>query len=263
MFENEGTEAVESGVEAESPSETPQETKGDSTPAKAEVESKPATDENVPFHKHPRWIERDNELKTERQARQKLEQSYQAMESRIAEMSKPKPAPVADKWAPLKERLKGIDPEFAEYVASLAPQAEIQEMREQEAQRQSESQRQYAVGAIERMHAENKVTGELAAFYNQQFEAAYMKDPKGFPQNVAAIYKQVHESATKLVEGIKRDTTQSYVKDKKSDAQGPASISKGKAVDSKGKFTYSKDPEEARAQMVSRFADKMRAAKAV
>lgn len=50
------------GVEEETPSESLPEKKEEEV-QETDDSKKEETDENVPFHKHPRWIERENELK--------------------------------------------------------------------------------------------------------------------------------------------------------------------------------------------------------
>lgn len=85
----EGTDpfaALEKETPSESPAENTPEEKEEETPAE-ETPAEPAPEaeeeEQIPFHKHPRWIERENELKEERQAREELEAEIASIKARI------------------------------------------------------------------------------------------------------------------------------------------------------------------------------------
>lgn len=252
MLENEGTESVDSGV-SESPS--PEVTSAPSTDSSQTThqhnasESQPKPDTQTPFHEHPRFKE------LVEQKNQFAEQSRK-MEAQLAEMqrqlqaSKPAPAKPAD---PMLERLKGIDPEFAAYMEKLSgTQAELQGLREWKQQLESDRIRTEAISTVNKLHSENKVPKELQDVYNTMIESRIVKMPNARIDDIPKVFKEVHEMYSKIIDGVKRSERESYLTGKKQDAAIPAPT-KGKPVTPSGKFEWSKNPDEARSQMVKRI----------
>lgn len=246
-LEQEGTEQIESGA-TESPS--PEATSSESTPAPqqnvATAEHKPDT--QTPFHEHPRWkevVEQKNQaLKETRQ----LQSQMAEMQKRFESMSKP--AKQAD---PMIERLKGVDPEFASYMEQIAgSKQDIQALREWQQRVETDRVRTEAVNSVNRLHEQNKVPENLRELYNTQLEQLVSKNPQARLEDIPVLFKQVHDQYSKIIDDIKRSERESYVKSKTKDAGLPASP-KGKAVTPSGKFEWSKNPDEAKAQMIQRI----------
>lgn len=258
MFE--GEEVVDTGAGTEASPEPSESTSTSAAPAKAEGSETKTNDtqDNVPFHKHPRWVERDNELKSEREARQRLERNYQEMERRLQDMAKPR-EPVVDKRSAMIERLKGIDPEFAEFVSGLAPTEEVKALREWKQQAEQQAERTRAYGELDRLHALHKVDGPLKDRYRLAIEAEVRANPHMTLSELPQIYKKVHDDYSAWIDGIKREANESYLKAKKTDSSVPGSQPKGTPVAAGKKSEWSKDPEVARSQLVQRVMQKRKA----
>jgi hypothetical protein len=261
MFE--GEEQINSGADIEaSPepqesSEKPTETAEAAAPKETKPES--TNEDNTPFHKHPRWIERDQELKAEREARRQLEQRYQDMERRIQEVSQPKGP---DKRSAMLERLKGIDPEFAEFVSGLAPQKELEDLRQWKQQYDAQQARQQVNTTIASLHSQNKVSEDLQPRYQLALEAKIRANPNARLEDLPSLYKEVHEDYSKWIDSIKRAERAAYTEAKKADAKIPASTSKGTQVSqNKPKSEWAKDKQEALSQVVQRTLAKRNASR--
>lgn len=252
-------EQIESGVQSEPSPEVQESQSAEQTPsepAKAASEDQQNQD-STPFHKHPRWIERDNELKAERQARQALEQRINSYESRLAELSKPSQA--QKEQDALIARLKGIDPEFGERIERLQSSTQdVAELKERLGRFEAEQARSQAVSTVMSLHSQNKVPAELQELYNEQLEAMYSRNPKAFLSDVQGQYNSIHEKLSKVIDSIKRSTTASYVADKKADAKAPTTPTKGKAVSPSKDEEFSSDPAEAKAQLIKRVLNQAR-----
>lgn len=244
---------VQSEVSSEPQSQPESQTGGDElqalSPEQKQPDSKP-----LPFHEHPRWQEMIAERNAEREARQSLESKYQELERRLqgqTQQSKP--------TNPLTERLKKADEEFGKsYEELLNLPKEIQEFKEWKRQMEVQNLRNQAMESINKLHDENKVDPNWRDVYNSQIELAVAKNPSLKISDLPQIYKGIHESFTKRLEGLKRSTTESYVKDKKTAASVPASPGKGKPVDPAKKSEFTGDPEADRALLVSRVMNKVR-----
>jgi hypothetical protein len=249
MFENESQE-----IEVEQPSDVQEDSSSES-----QVESQPEQQaakpeaKEVPFHEHPRWIERQNELVAERQARQALESRVAEMQRALQESSKPKPQD------PMYERLKGIDPEFADYMQGLktrAEKAEALEARLEQFERQQFTNS--AKSTFNELNTKNNVPAELASLYEQQLEAAYargeFKDIDGLKQ----AYDKIHDNFNKLLSAREKQAIEKYTTAKKQDASKPGAQPKGQPAGvNKGKI--SSDPYEARQQLVQAAVKQLRA----
>lgn len=205
---------------------------------------------DVPFHEHPRFKELVSQ-------KNQYADEIKQLQRQIAELGKPKESPKED---PLLARLKGIDPEFGARIEQLsATQQELQELRAWKQQMETERVREQAVRSIGEMHESNKVPSELRPMYEAMIEQKARANPNLGLKDLPSVYKEIHDSFSKYLEGTKRQVTESYVKGKKQDASLPASTSKGKAVDPGKAFQFSKNPEEARAQLISRVRQLSRA----
>lgn len=218
--------------------------------AEGQQEQTQARSNDVPFHEHPRFKELVSQ-------KNEYADQIKQLQRQIGELSRPKDLPKED---PLLTRLKGIDPEFgARFEQLSATQQELQELRTWKQQMETERVREQAVRSIGDMHESNKVPSELRPMYEAMIEQRARANPNLGLKDLPGVYKDIHDSFSKYLEGTKRQVTESYVKDKKKDASLPASTSKGKAVEPGKNFQFSKNPDEARAQLVSRITQLSRA----
>ena len=253
-IENEQIESTTSDVSPESSSETQETSTQEQQNAGAQAPVQQDSSANLPFHQHPRWIERDNELKAERAARQQLEQSIADMQKRFTEMQKAPAGP--DERTELLKRLEGIDPAFGKLISELVTTPkELQELKAWKQEYEAQQTRAQAVSTVSSLHEQNKVDGELKDLIN---EALVAMDAQGKIKNVQDIpraYKEVHERLSKYVDSIKRGVTASYVSDKKTDGKVPTSQPKGAPVKSQGnKIQFNtRDREAGLSQVVSQY----------
>lgn len=223
--------------------------------------------DTTPFHEHPRFkelVEQKNQALT---AQKSLQEKYEAMERQLKELSTPKVQTQAEKDE-LIEDIRKVDPRLAErlekFGKSVSSVEQLQAKLEAYEQNQAKSQQQQvvqsAVAKINQLHETNKVSPELKSFINNEIDRQYMSGQLKELSQVESLYKAVHEQYSKFVDSIKRSERESYVKAKTPDSKVPASQPKGEpAKPAPKKPAYSKDPEVAKQQIVSRYL-KMKAA---
>lgn len=203
------------------------------------VEQKEA---NVPFHEHPRFkelVEQKNEF---RRRSEDMERKLQEIETRyqrqLEELNR-KSQPQVENENPVIKRLKGIDPEFADYIKGLEDRASrADKLEEYDRKFQELETRQFtekAVSRINALHAENKVAPELQEAYNQEIDALYRSGKLRTLDDIEGAFKASHEKWNKLIDGIKRSERESYVSAKKTDVQKPATQPKGKPAQAPNK----------------------------
>ncbi len=262
---NEDIEQINS--DANEPSSEAQDSQSGSEKAPAELSTGEKSTNNspkeLPFHEHPRWKEVLEERNTAREQTKRLEQSYQQLQDRINQMSAPKAAPEADKRSAMIERLKGIDPEFADFVSGLAPSQELNELRQWRQQMEQKTFITSAVGTIKDLHSKNNVSPELQAKYERELDLEYRSGRIKSMDDVNAAYKQVHEGYNALLENIKRAERESYLKEKTKASNTPSSQPKGKPVQAGQKSDWSKDPAEARKQLIQKVIKQARASDSI
>lgn len=257
MYENENEEVqVNSDVEAPS-SEAPQPVEQNAQPAE-KPEANTDSEKPTPFHEHPRWKEMLEERNSYREQAKALEQRYAQMEAQLKQLSQQN-LPKKEEDA-LIARLKGIDPEFGSFAEQQkAALQELHELKEWKQQQELRSMRDQAVNTINSLHEQNKVPAELRDRYNREIQFLIQQNPKAELQDLPNLYKQVHTDYTQMLEGIKRKERESYVSDKKADSKVPTSQPKGKPVEAgKGK-EFSKDPAEARQELIKRVLKQAKA----
>lgn len=261
MEENE-VQSIESDVSSsESSSESPNidsNTKVESAASKSNADQATDVADQGPFHKHPRWIERDNELKTEREARKVLESRYAQMEAQLKTLSAPKQEPKPR--AKFVEDLEKISPEYGKWAADMeSAREQLAEMRAWKQDLEARQTSEKAVSTVNSLHDQYKVAPELRDFYNSQLIAAEQQGKIKSLTDIPGFYKTVHDTFAKFLDQRDRTKLEGYVAGKKQDASAPAAQSKGTAV-SRGKTPeFSKDPAEARAQMIDRIVSQSKA----
>lgn len=257
MFEQDNEQIQSDAQEASSePTQSEETTKlgeDSSTSGQNSTEDKSL---NTPFHEHPRFrelVEQKNEALS--RARD-LEDRYREMNARVEALSKPKTETPKDE---LIERLRGIDPAFADRIEAIQKQAAVAEQLQDRIQQFELTQMQtQAVSTVKSLHDQFKVPEEHRAIYNAQLELAATRNPNLTIKDIPGLYKAVHDSISKVFEASSRTQRESYVQGKKADSV-PSTPAKSKAPSSDKKFEWSKDPSEARAQVVKRMSSLMKA----
>lgn len=253
MFENEGTE-IEQSQQSDVSQEVSSEPQIESQPVQQEAQ--PKVEKEVPFHEHPRWKEVMDERNSERERAKALELRLQQMEKQYQDSLKPKSED------PMYERLKGIDPEFADYMKGLKSRAEKAEALE--ARLEQFEQQQFtnsAKTAFNQLNTKNGISPELSSIYEQQLEAAYARGEFKDIQGLEKAYEKIHTNFSKLLEARERQALEKYTATKKQDAKAPVTQPKGRAPTQNGKVDYSKDPHEARAQLIKNMASAMKSSR--
>lgn len=246
-------EQTSSDVSESSSSESSSSVSDDNRESKAS-----SREENTPFHEHPRWkelIEQKNQFASQAE---EFKRQISEMNKRFEEMNKPQnTAPKIDEQK-LLGRLKDIDPEFGQYMEMLQNQLkESQTWRQNAEMNQVQSQ---AATQLQSLHKEHKVPNELQELYQARIKEIAQSNPNLGLKDLPNVYRQVHDQMNKFLDGYKRQQISEYTKSKKTDSSVPATTQRGNnAPKASGKkFEYSKDPMEARSQMVKRIISQIR-----
>lgn len=209
-------------------------------------ESKPKQEQYVPYERFKEINEKARKFEGQFEEQQRL---LKDLQDRFEKQNKPAEPNRVDPKKVL-ERLKGIDPEFASYQEYL--QTELSNARAFQEQLQQQTYIDNAKSLVGKLQSELKVNPVLHSAYLAQI-------PGNTPlAKIEEAYKSLHQSMNKYWEDEKRAAISEYTKVKKADANLPLS-QKGQAPKALNKTEYSKDPEEARAQLKSRMAEHMRA----
>lgn len=244
-LEQSGTDVIESP----SPSADEASKSESSAPAEQPKQSEP------PFGEHPRFkelIQQKNELSTRLQD---MERSFKELQGKVDQSNKPVAA--ASKEAALISRLKGIDPEFGTWAEQQeALKAQLAEFTQWRQQSEARTTQEAVASGLEKLHSEYKVPEGAKNIYQAMIREQATLNPQLGLKDLPTVYKQVHETVSKLLEAQKRDALASYSKEKAVDSKMPPA-SKVQAAPSKpgaskqAAAKYSSDPTEARAQVVS------------
>lgn len=254
MFENEGTEieSTQSDVTEDSSSES----QSDAQPA--QQNAAPAKEEQrIPYERFQEMVAKRQEAEARMQ---QYEQRMAEMERQFRETQRPKEEPKD----PMYDRLKGIDPEFADYVKGLstrAAKAEALEQRLEQFERQQFANS--AVSKFESLNKANNVSPELAQLYKSELELAYANGKIKDLSHMEQAYKSIHERTQKFLQAQERATIEKYTASKKKDASAPTAQGRGKAPVQGQKTEFSKDPREAKAQLIKNIAGALRAGRDV
>lgn len=231
----------------------PQESGSENKPegaVEAKAEAKPT---ETPFHEHPRWKEMLEQRNQSTEEAKMLRAEMARMQSQLQEFSKPK---TADKRTGMLEYLKGINPEFSDFLGTeFASQKDVSELKQMLQEAKEQQFRTAALSEVTKLHTDNKVDAALQQKYNTELEYAYATGRIKNIADISSVYKSVHEGYTKMLEELRRKDRETYVASKKTDAKTPNTQPKGSPAVNKSKVQYSRDPEEARAQMMKRYLE--------
>lgn len=239
---------VESGIssEPEQSSQNTQQTGQTERPLEQEAQTAPK-EEQTPFHLHPRWKEMVEQKNEALGYAQNLAQKYKELEQRLNKMSEPQ---IKDE---VYEQIKAADPRVADYLKETRDKAlKVDELMAQLQESREEQFRSQAVSNINSLHSENKVAQELQPLYNRLLDNAYRSGEIKSEADVKQAYKSIHEMFSKTMESVKRAEREAYVKTKQSDAKAPSAMPPGKAVSHAKPPEFSKDPAQAKAQLIQR-----------
>lgn len=205
-------------------------------------ETKP---DNTPFHEHPRFkelIQQKNEFASRFSEQTKL---IQDLQSKLEGLNKPKAEDSPE--AKLINRLKGVDPEFGTWAEQQeALRKELSDLKEWKSSYEKQTYITSAKATVDRLQSELKVEADLHDMYLSRI-------PMGTPiDKVAEAYKAQHDKISKLFESRERAALSKYSTDKKVDSKVPTAAKGNATKSATKKFEYSKDPEEARSQMIKR-----------
>ncbi len=237
---------------------------GNSSESQSETAGAEGTQQTkeTPFHEHPRFkelVEQKNQFATQLQERStRYERELSELKGQLEKLNTPK-TPEAKNA--LIERLKGIDPEFGAWAEKQEATAkELQELRDWKAQTSQTTQQQTVNSELDKLHAEHKVPKELQGMYKAQIAEMARANPNLKMQDLPVVYKQLHNQINKYLDNRDKEKLAGYTKSKTADSNIPTGAQRGVAPTPNGKKPeWSKDPEEARGQLVSRIMNKVRA----
>lgn len=254
MFEAEN-EGVEVDTQSDASTETSSESPSNETQTEGakEASSEQQTD-NTPFHEHPRFkelVDQKNQAQASYKELQDKVAQLEALSKSSNQQTQSQAQAVKDE---LIEDLKKVDPRLAERLEKFSKAYTSVESIQQEFNQFKQQQViQTAVSQINSMHESNKVGPQMKTWINNELDRMYMTG-KLNTQNLQNEYKNIHDGFKKWQEDIKRETLKGYVPDKKADSKVPTSQPKGAPAKTTAKApTFSKDPETARQQVVSRY----------
>lgn len=247
-------EQQSSDVSTESPSETPTET------GKTDASAKTApTEKYVPYERFQEVIQLKNEFAKKEES---LARELKELRDQINRRPEPTEAQVKKENA-LIGRLKGIDPEFGTWAEQQETlKGQLDELKQWKAEAEQERLRSQADNTFEKLHTEHKVPKEIQEFYKasviQEVQKIERSGKALSMSDLPRVYKSVHDNFTKFFELQKRANIANYASEKKADATVPAAKKGVAAKPTTAKPSYSRDPEEAKAQIVSRALQKVR-----
>lgn len=197
-----------------------------------EAQATATQDDNVPFHEHPRFKELITQKNEYQQRLSQFESQMQKMQAEYAQQiqqmqAQLKPKQETNPYAPLLERLKGIDPEFGGAQEKLLGEIQrVQQLEQRLAQFESQRSTETAENSLNKLYNDFKVPEDRRDLYRAQIENLAYKNPNMSLKDLDNVFKQVHESQTKFFDGLERKIRGSYVQEKKKDAT-PASTTGG------------------------------------
>lgn len=257
MLENENEQLSTDGNESGESSESQNEAGNEQASGKpAANEPKDNAQQPVPYDRFQEVIAQKNQFAEQTKA---LQAQYDTLNRQIQEFQKGQLTPKQEDA--LVARLKGIDPEFGGRFEDLQKKlARLDELETKVTNFENKQVQDSAKLAVTNLHEQYKVPAEMRELYNALLIQAENTGKIRTVEDIPGYFKQVHENVTKMIDGVKRTERESYVAAKKGDAQLPTSQPKGKPAVQSSKQGFSKDPETARQEIVSRYLKTAKAA---
>lgn len=262
MEENE-VESTESGVSEGSSTEASESSSQGSEGGKQLSFSQEIKQPETPFHEHPRFKELVEQKNEALRRHQEMDSRYKALEQQLNSIKESQPKAPSETDALLAD-LKKIDPRLANVIESQLKAAktaeDVQKRLEQfEQQSQANAKQQTLISAVAKinsLHESNKMSEFGKQFINNQLDLAYRngKIDASDLKAVEGAYQEASKAIKAYEDSLKRDTTASYVQDKKKDASVPTSQPKGAPPKAAQKpLNVPKDKEQLRAAVVKSF----------
>ena len=257
MEENNDVLSDSSSELSNEPEQQPAES-SEQAPVEQEASPKESPEDKVPFHLHPRFQEvifQKNQLAEQNKdiQRQLAQLQNQFSQNRPQEQAK------KDE---LIERLKGIDPEFGKRFEEMnGLKSEIAEFKQWQQQMAAEKSQMEISSTKEKLFSENNIPAERRSIYEAMIRDVAQKDPSLQISDLPKVFKTVHDSIGKLFSDIQRQTTKDYVQTKSASASKPSTQPKGQSVKNNGTMEFSKNPQEAKSQLIAEVLKQSRASK--
>jgi uncharacterized protein YdcH (DUF465 family) len=258
MLDNEDVNSSDSSAESnQTEQSTPDSNESSSSEASSAAPAQKSED-NVPFHMHPRFQEVISEKNALREQTQALAKQLEQLQS---QMKSSQPAQKDE----LMERLKGIDPAFAERFGKLNEVdhlknelAEFKQWREQSAAQQLQQQ---ISSSKDKFYTENSVPSDRRDLYEALVNDIAGANPKLTVNDLPAVMKQVHEKLGKMFQSVERSTTKNFVDGKKAEANKPSTMKPGAPAKAVKQDTTPLSRAEILAEMKKEAASSLRADK--
>ena len=252
MFENEGTEieSTQSDVSEDSSSEG----QSDAQTASQGSEPKKVEEPRIPYERFQEMVAQRKEAE---QKMQQYEQRMADMERRYQESQRPK---AEDKPHPLLERLMEIDPEFGQEFKSVREQAALtKQLQEELSSMRQEQFVNSALGKFDELTKANNVSPEIAELYKSNIDLMYREGKIKTLSDLEKAYTTLHGSTSKFLQAQERSIIEKYTTSKKADAKAPSAQLKGRAPSQSKTIEFSKNPQEAKAQLIKHIAGSLKA----
>lgn len=214
-----------------------------------------------PFHEHPRWKEVQEKSDQYRREAQDAVERAEALQERLeaieAHLSKPQGPDIEDE---VFETVKKADPKFGKLFEETVKKTKgldvdglRQEIRQELQQELAASKLETQIAReFEMLHDKHEVPEFWRSRYETELQTMANKDPGRFQSfdDMRREYEGLHKAYQEQLEGIKRETTKSYVKDKKSAASRPRTQPKGAPVGKTSEKPKYSNAEEMKADIV-------------
>lgn len=236
----EGDEIIQQDANYEDSSEPQDETSPENISA-PEVESAQPEPKQVPFHEDPRvqdYIQRQIARQSETYE-QKLQEMQRSLQER-QQQAQPKQA------NPFVEKLREIDPAYADYIEGLETRAnKVQDVEARIAAYEQQQIVEKYENTVNSLHSELKVSDELKPFIKEHLDSMALSGKLKDLSQVKDAYREVHNRYQSFLDAQRRNERASYVQSKSKDASVPSSQPKGKAParDQSGRFTGNADQD--------------------
>jgi hypothetical protein len=262
-------EVSEQDVTPDSSPETQQQTEQSSDSSQPEQLSQEAapspakSEDNVPFHMHPRFQELIAERKQFREQNETLARRLEEVQQQIQKFQQP-----AQQKDELMERLMGIDPQFAERFGKINEvdqlKQELSEFREWREQSAREQVAHQVDSLKDKFYTENNVPADRRRLYEAQLAYAAQNDPSFAKLSVSdlpKVMKGFHDEISKMFQSVERSTTKQFVEGKKTEAAKPATQSRGVPAKPAKQDAKPMSREEMRAAIIREALDEARSNK--
>lgn len=231
---------VEQGVTQESPAPDQESNSSENNAPAAAESAQPQSQQpqTVPYERFQELVharqQSDAQVKAYEERLAKMERDFQEKLSQVQQPQK--------QAHPLIEKMREIDPKYAEYLEGLESKTSTIEQLQQKLQQFENAQlRSQYENSISTLHEQNKTPEGLRSFIKEVLDARALSGQIKSIDQVKDAYKAAFEGFSKLLETTKRETTKSYVQDKSKDSSAPPSQPKGTPASGKKEFKGSRE----------------------